>query len=80
MKAVRVRYFATFRETAGVGEEPWQTDAGTLAELYSELSLRHGFKLRTGELKAAVNLHLTDLSCQFSDGDEIVFIPPVAGG
>jgi sulfur-carrier protein len=80
VKNVRVRYFAAFREAAGVDEERLQTDALTLEDLYAELRIRHGFQLQPSMLSAARNLELTQLSSNLMDGDDVVFLPPVAGG
>ncbi len=80
MKQVQVKYFAAFREAAGRGEERVETDASTLGELYTELKARHGFVLNADQLKVAKRLQIVDLAAPLENGDEIVFIPPVAGG
>ena len=80
MKSVRVRYFAALRESAGRAEEDVQTNARTLDELYKELQIRHGFSLRSDQVKASRNLTVGGLERTFQDGDSLVFLPPVAGG
>jgi len=80
LKRVHVRYFAAFREAAGIGGELVETSASTLSDLYSELKGRHGFSLSSSQLKVSKGLEIVDLSGPVEDGDEIVFIPPVAGG
>jgi molybdopterin converting factor subunit 1 len=77
---VRIEYFAVLREQAGVNEETVDTSARTAAQLYAQLAARHGFDLEQGRLKLAVNAQFSDWSTELRDGDEIVFIPPVAGG
>ena len=80
MTRVRLHYYALFREQAGRHEEIVETGARTPAELYVELARRHGFKLPLSQLKVAVNSAFSDWNRALADGDEIVFIPPVAGG
>ena len=77
---VLVRYFAMLRETVGLAEEEICTSAETVEDLFGELSERHGFALAQGSMKVVVNEEFSDWSHAVSDGDEIAFIPPVAGG
>jgi molybdopterin converting factor small subunit len=65
---------------AGTGEEVVQTDAGTLRALYDELQRRHRFALGDEHLKVARNMTVANLDDSVEDNDEVVFIPPVAGG
>jgi len=80
MPQVRLRYYALLREQAGCGEEQLETAAADPAGLYDELARRHGFTLSRAQLKVAVNAEFSDWSRPLADGDEVVFIPPVAGG
>ncbi len=80
MPRIRLRYYALLREQAGRQEETVETAARTPAALYQELILRHGFRLPQAQLKVAVNAAFTDWTYALADGDEVVFIPPVAGG
>jgi len=77
---VRVQYYALFREQAGRSEESLTTTAATPAALYAELQSRHPFKLAPEQLKVAINTDFRDWTASLSDGDTVVFIPPVAGG
>lgn len=79
MPRVRVEYFAILRERAGRATEEVDTQAGTLAELYRELELRHQLP-RLPSLKVAVNDEFADWQRALREGDCVVFIPPVAGG
>lgn len=80
MPRVSLRYYALFRECAGRQAETLETKAQTPAELYRELAARRGFALPQNQLKVAVNAAFADWNRPLADGDEIVFIPPVAGG
>jgi molybdopterin converting factor small subunit len=80
MKRIRVQYYAVFREQRGLGEETVGTAATTAAELYAELAERHGFSLPPGLVRASINLEFKPLESAISEGDAVVFIPPVAGG
>ena len=80
MARIRLKYYALLREQAGCGEEELDTSAAEPAALYEELARRHGFSLSRSQLKVAVNAEFSDWSRPLADGDEVVFIPPVAGG
>jgi molybdopterin-guanine dinucleotide biosynthesis protein A len=77
---LRVQYYALFREQAGRSEELISTSAKTPAALYVELQSRYPFQLAPEQLKVAVNADFSDWNATLSDGDVVVFIPPVAGG
>lgn len=77
---IRVQYYALLREQAGRREETVETTARTPAELFRELTARHGFTLPPDMLKVAVNSEFRDWSHPLRGGDAVVFIPPVAGG
>jgi molybdopterin-guanine dinucleotide biosynthesis protein A len=78
--SLRVQYYALFREQAGRSEEVLETTAGTPADLYRELQLRHPFKLAPEQLKVAINDEFASWDAALMPGDTVVFIPPVAGG
>jgi molybdopterin converting factor subunit 1 len=80
MALIHLRYYALLREQAGRQTETVDTAARTPEGLYAELAARHGFRLAQSQLKVAVNASFTDWSRPLADGDEVVFIPPVAGG
>ncbi len=77
---VNLRYYALLREQAGRQAETVDTAAATPAALYAELAARHGFRLPASQLRVAVNSAFCDWERPLENGDEIVFIPPVAGG
>ena len=80
MKHVTVQYFAILREQRGLTQEKMVTTAPTATALYDELRARHGFTLPADRIRAAVNDEFAAATAPLSDGDRVVFIPPVAGG
>lgn len=80
MPRIRLQYYAILREQAGQQSESVDSPARTPAELYAELTERHGFRLPARQLRVAVNAAFAEWDTQLRDGDEVVFIPPVAGG
>ncbi len=80
MPRLQLRYYALLREEAGRQSESVETAAATPAALYAELAARHGFRLPASQLRVAVNAAFADWERPLRDGDEVVFIPPVAGG
>lgn len=79
MPSIHVEYFAILREKAGKSAEDLQTGAETAGALFDELAARHGFANRAS-MKVAINDEFSDWNASLSDGDSVVFIPPVAGG
>jgi len=79
-KSVQLLYFAALREARGLSSETVQTLACTTAGLYEELRFRHRLPLSTDQLRVAKNGEFADWDSAVSSGDELVFIPPVAGG
>ncbi len=76
---VHIDYFAMLRERAGRAHESLDTEASTPRELYRELSERRSLPGETG-LKVAVNDEFRSWDWALSEGDRVVFMPPVAGG
>lgn len=79
MAKINIEYFAILREHVGRNKEAVQTDAGTAAELFDELSRRYDFP-DVGNMKVAINDEFEEWDSKLVDGDSVVFIPPVAGG
>ena len=80
MKTLTVRYFAMFREHAGIGEETLSLDAETAADVFLATRERHGSEEPSGHCKVAINDVMADWDSPVSDGDTILLFPPVAGG
>ena len=73
-------YYAKLREERGEHEEVIETLACTAGGLYEELRFKHRLSLRINVLRCARNGEFCDWKDRLEEGDEIVFIPPVAGG
>lgn len=80
MAKVRVLYFASLRDAAGVGEETVDTQANHLHALYAELQARHRLPLPQAQLRVAVDGDFARWDDAVRDGTDIAFIPPVSGG
>ncbi|MEL6870335.1 MAG: MoaD/ThiS family protein [Pseudomonadota bacterium] len=80
MKTITVNYFALFRERAGCDSEAVRSDADTTLALFLQLKDRHGTDDPRGHCKVAVNDVMADWQTPLSDGDRVLFFPPVAGG
>ncbi len=77
---VTVRYFAVLRDHRGVPQESVDTRAPNVGQLYLELGESHSFPLSATQVRFAVNGSYVPSDHVLKDGDEVVFIPPVAGG
>ncbi len=79
---VRVRLFASLRETAGVSEVRLELPAGSTAEQAWERLAAEvpALAARRASVAAAVNRRYASFDTPLAEGDEVVFIPPVSGG
>jgi len=79
---VTIRYFAMLRETAERGHEVITlSEPNVLAlQLYDDAAARHGITLDRSIIRVAINGRYASWDSPISDGDEVVFIPPVSGG
>lgn len=80
MKTIQLNYFAVMRDFSQCGEETLLTQAKTVRDLYQELVQKYDISLAQSSLKVAVNDQFSHWDHPLSDGDQVVFIPPVAGG
>jgi len=80
VKNITVTYFAQLRELTGTGSESIETDSETPAGLFEEIRAKHNIPLKRKGMMVAVNGDFTDWTHSLADGEEVVFIPPVAGG
>lgn len=79
---IRLLYFATFRDISGRDQEERQLPEGTrVAQLWGDLVGEMPGLARTGSMPpAAVNFEYSGPDTVLGDGDEVAFLPPVAGG
>ena len=80
MPTLKIEYFASLREKAGVTQEIFSGECSTYQDLYEKLSTIHGFVLSPDMIQVAVNDEFASMSDPVIDGSKVVFIPPVAGG
>ena len=79
-KKIHVEYYAILRDQRGIDKESVETDAKTAKEFYGELKRKHHFTLGIERLQLAINDEFCDWTTSLKSGDQIIFIPPVAGG
>jgi molybdopterin converting factor subunit 1 len=79
---VKVRLFASLRETAGVPEAPLElTSESTAEDAWGRLVGDFpALAPRRASLAVSVNRRYARFDTVLRDGDELVFIPPVSGG
>ncbi len=79
---VKVRFFASYREVVGMSELELQLPHGsTVADAVSYLRRKGEPFVRLPEEPAvAVNQRYVRPSETLEEGDEVAFLPPVAGG
>lgn len=79
---VRALFFAVYRDLAGTDELAFELPAGArLSDLVERVrSERDGLEALPREPVMAVNLAYALPSTPLNEGDEVAFIPPVAGG
>lgn len=79
-RRIRLQFFAALREQAGCSALALDTAARTPAELYGELQRSHGLQLPARLLRVALNARYATMDTPLQADDQVVFIPPVAGG
>lgn len=77
---VRVLYFASLRDAAGMDAETLEVDGGDLAAVYDACAARHGFAFGRSRMRVAVGDAFVGWDTGVAEGMEIAFIPPVSGG
>lgn len=79
---VRLLHFASFREAIGCDQEERELDDGTrIEDLWTALARDIPLFSRFPSIPpAAVNREYVASDTVLRDGDEVAFLPPVAGG
>jgi molybdopterin converting factor small subunit len=77
---IHIRYFAAFREAAGIDSESVVTEAISPADLFSECAVRHAELQNYSSSLVAINDEIVSWNSALSDNDQVLFFPPVAGG
>jgi len=77
---ITIHYYALMREQAGKSTETIETEVANSRALYQHLCARYPFTLDLSQLRVAINGAFADVDTPLSEGAEVVFIPPVAGG
>lgn len=77
---VNITYYAMFREQAGCSGEVAETESADAVALFESLKSKYDFSMDRSHVRLAVNDAFVDWDTPLHDGDNVVFIPPVAGG
>jgi molybdopterin synthase catalytic subunit len=79
---VTVKWFGPLREATGTKELGVRLpDGARLHDLAALLAREHeAFAAMASRLRAAVNQEVAEADAPLADGDEVAFLPPVAGG
>ena len=76
----KVRYFALFRDQTGCESEAIDWSGGTAAELFQLMAEKHTSLKTEAAALVAINDEMAGWETALSEGDEVLFFPPVAGG
>ena len=77
---IKIIYFARLRESIELDEEIIMLPKGALtSDSQKLLNEKYDLNIDTN-LKVAINDQFSDWDKELSDGDRLVFIPPVTGG
>ncbi len=79
---VRILHFASFREAAGCDSDERELSEGSrVRDLWACLGREIPLFARFGSMPpAAVNREYVNGDTELREGDEVAFLPPVAGG
>ena len=80
MTSITLRYFAQLRELTQCDSETIETEARSASELYAEMQQKYTFPHQQDQLMIAINGDFSSWNTPLTAGDEVAFIPPVAGG
>ena len=82
---VQLRYFASLRESLGIGEELIELPDGVhdlpgLTRWLQDRDASWASALADSRLHVAINQEIVTPDAAIADGDEIAWFPPVTGG
>jgi molybdopterin synthase sulfur carrier subunit len=82
---IQLRYFASLRETLGIGDEQVElpenvSDLPALTQWLQQRGESWENALANQRLHVAVNQQIVSADSRITDGDEIAWFPPVTGG
>jgi molybdopterin synthase sulfur carrier subunit len=82
---IQLRYFASLRETLGIGDEQIElpdnvSDLSALTRWLQGRGESWESALADSRLHVAVNQQIVQIDASIADGDEIAWFPPVTGG
>jgi len=77
---IHLTYYAILREQRGADRETVDVASPSLRDLYRTLAGTYRFSYAEEQIRPAVNDELSPWDRRLVDGDQVVFISPVAGG
>jgi molybdopterin synthase sulfur carrier subunit len=82
---IQLRYFASLRETLGIGDEQIElpenvSDLLALTQWLGQRGESWQSALADQRLHVAVNQQIVPADSRIADGDEVAWFPPVTGG
>jgi sulfur-carrier protein len=77
---IHLTYYASLREQRGADRETLEVAGPSLRDLYRALVGAYRFSFAEEQIRPAVNDELSPWDRPLTDGDRVVFLPPVAGG
>jgi sulfur-carrier protein len=77
---IHLTYYASLREQRGTDRETIEVVSAGLRDLYRALVGSYRFSYAEEQIRPAVNDELSQWDRPLSDGDRVVFVPPVSGG
>lgn len=78
--SISIKYFAALAECADKTKETYEIQDTSVYALYEELQERYKFPYELEDIRIAINQAYINEDTLLHDGDEVVFITPVAGG